>query len=70
MSGEPKEPSVYAPTTDWFLYYRQMIAFQAREMERLRRVEAAALRVASSRREGIVKDQPPLDALDQALERQ
>lgn len=40
------------------------------ELERLRRVEAAALRVASSRRDGIVTDKAPLDALDAALEMQ
>lgn len=35
---------------------------------RLRRVEAAALRVASSRREGVVLDRAVLDRLDAALE--
>jgi hypothetical protein len=40
----------------------------ALEIERLRKVQAAALRVASSRRGGIVTDQAPLDALDVALE--
>jgi len=34
----------------------------------LRRVEAAALRVASSRRNGVVMDVPALDRLDAALE--
>lgn len=43
---------------------------QTGELERLRKVEAAALRVASSRRKGIVTDQAPLDALDVALEAQ
>jgi hypothetical protein len=64
------EPGVDAPTTEWFVYYRQMLAEQAGELERLRRIEAAALRVASARRNGIVKDQAPLDALDAALEDQ
>jgi hypothetical protein len=40
------------------------------EKERLRKIEAAALRVASSRRNGVVTDQAPLDALDKALEAQ
>ena len=40
----------------------------AAELERLRKVQAAALRVASSRRNGIVTDQGALDLLDQALE--
>jgi len=39
-----------------------------RELHRLQRIEAAALRVASSRRDGIVTDQGPLDLLDAALE--
>ena len=38
------------------------------EIARLRKVEAAALRVASSRRDGIVTDKGALDLLDQALE--
>jgi hypothetical protein len=40
----------------------------AREIEQLRKVQAAALRVASSRRKGIVKDKSVLDLLDEALE--
>jgi hypothetical protein len=40
----------------------------AEELERLRKIQAAALRVASSRRNGIVTDQGALDLLDQALE--
>lgn len=40
----------------------------ALEIERLRKIQAAALRVASSRRGGIVTDQGPLDLLDAALE--
>lgn len=40
----------------------------ALEIERLRKVEAAALRVASSRRDGIVTDKGALDLLDRALE--
>lgn len=40
------------------------------EIERLHRIENAALRVASSRRGKIVTDQGPLDALDAALEAQ
>lgn len=65
---KPAMPGVHAPTTEWFIYYRQMIEFQGRELERLRHVEAAALRVASARRNGVVRDQGPLDALDAALE--
>lgn len=38
------------------------------ENERLRKVEAAALRVASSRRDGVVTDVGALDRLDAALE--
>lgn len=41
---------------------------QARELDRLRAVEAAALRVASSRRDGVVTDKAVLDLLDAALE--
>lgn len=63
-------PSVDAPTTDWFVYYREMIAWQSRDLARLHRIENAALRVASSRRGGVVTDQAPLDALDAALEAQ
>lgn len=40
----------------------------ALEIERLRKIQAAALRVASSRRDGIVTDKSVLDLLDQALE--
>lgn len=40
------------------------------ECERLRAIETVALRVASSRREGIVMDKGALDLLDQALERE
>lgn len=40
----------------------------AREIERLRKVQAAALRVASSRRDGIVTDRGALDRLDAVLE--
>ena len=40
----------------------------ALEIARLRKVEAAALRVASSRRDGVVTDKGALDLLDQALE--
>lgn len=36
--------------------------------DRLRRVEAASLRVASSRRNGVVSDRAALDRLDAALE--
>lgn len=67
---EPVEPGVNAPTTEWFVYYRSMIAFQSRELSRLQAIENAALRVASSRRNKVVTDQGPLDALDQALEAQ
>ena len=42
----------------------------AREIARLRKVDAAAMRVASSRRNGIVTDQGVLDLLDQVLESQ
>jgi len=66
--AEPTVPSLHAPTTEWFVYYRQMIAFQSGELRRLQNVEAAALRVASSRRNRVVTDQGPLDALDVALE--
>lgn len=69
-AGEPAMPGVNAPTTDWFVYYREMIAFQSRELERLRRIENAAMRVASSRRNTVVTDQGPLDELDRALEAQ
>lgn len=65
---EPAMPHVAAPTTEWFIYYRQLIAYQSTELERLRRIENAATRVASSRRGKIVTDQAPLDALDAALE--
>jgi len=68
MSTEPAMPHVAASTTEWFVYYRQMIAFQASELQRLRAIENAALRVASSRRNAVVTDQGPLDALDAALE--
>lgn len=68
--GEPVMPSVDATTTDWFVYYREMIALQSRQIVRLHRIENAALRVASSRRGKIVTDQAPLDALDAALESQ
>jgi hypothetical protein len=67
---EPAMPSVSAPTTEWFAFYRQSIAYQAREIERLRAIENAALRVASSRRNRVVTDQGPLDELDRALEAQ
>jgi hypothetical protein len=67
---EPAMPGVNASTLEWFAYYRQMIAHQANELTRLRAIEAAALRVASSRRMRIVTDQAPLDALDEALETQ
>jgi hypothetical protein len=40
----------------------------AREIARLRNVEAIALRVASSRRDGIVTDKGVLDLLDAVLE--
>jgi hypothetical protein len=42
----------------------------AREIARLRNVEAIALRVASSRRNGIVTDKGVLDLLDAVLEAQ
>jgi len=38
------------------------------ELERLRNIENMALRVASSRRNGVVTDQAVLDKLDVALE--
>lgn len=38
------------------------------DVERLRKIEAAALRVASSRRDGVVTDVGALDRLDAALE--
>lgn len=66
--SEPALPSMSAPTTDWFLYYRQLFDIQALELARLRKIEAAALRVASSRRNSVVTDAVPLDALDAALE--
>lgn len=68
--GEPTQPSVNAPTTEWFVYYRQLIAYQTGELTRLHRIENAAMRVASSRRNRVVTDQGPLDALDEALEGQ
>lgn len=40
----------------------------AEELERLRKIQVAALRVASSRRDGIVTDRGALDRLDAALE--
>lgn len=40
------------------------------EITRLRAIENAAMRVASSRRNGIVTDQGALDRLDAALEAQ
>lgn len=43
---------------------------EVRELARLRAIEAAALRVASSRRDGVVVDQGALDLLDAALEAQ
>lgn len=39
-----------------------------RDLDRLHRIENAALRVASSRRDGIVTDRAALDLLDAALE--
>lgn len=44
------------------------VAEMEQEIERLRRIEAAALRVASSRRDGVVTDRGALDRLDAALE--
>lgn len=41
---------------------------ETRELARLRAVEAAALRVASSRRDGVVVDKGALDKLDAELE--
>jgi len=69
MSGAlVTEPGVEASTAEWFVYYRQMIVFQSSELQRLRAIENAALRVASSRRNAVVTDQGSLDALDAALE--
>jgi hypothetical protein len=62
------EPAIDAPTTAWFLYYRSTIARLERDLDRLRRIENAAMRVAISRRNQVVTDQGPLDALDAALE--
>lgn len=42
----------------------------ADELDRLRAIAAAALRVSSSRRNGVVTDQAALDRLDAALESQ
>ena len=40
----------------------------AAELDRLRKIQAAALRVASSRRDGVVTDKGALDRLDAVLE--
>lgn len=66
---EPQIPSADAPTLEWFSYYRQIIEFLRRDVPRLKQIEAAALRVASSRRNAVVTDQAVLDALDAALQR-
>lgn len=65
---EPIQPHVDASTTEWFAYYRQMVIYQQRELDRLRLIETAARRVAAARSNFIVKDQAALDALDIALE--
>lgn len=69
-TGEPTMPSVDATTTEWFVYYREMIAHLSHELPRLRAIENAAMRVAGSRRAKVVTDQGPLDELDRALESQ
>ena len=53
---------------DGMVSARAALAMARTEIDRLRRIENAAMRVAGSRRDGIVLDIGALDRLDAALE--